>query len=112
MNGLSRSNKDGSVTVAARLWVEQSTLAFDVSMDAHSGDLSVYDIKELATLRDSGGSEYRPASWDSAPGGHHRNGKLTFGPFAPEVASETTYVELVVRDVAGVKERVLRWELG
>jgi hypothetical protein len=62
-------------------------------------------------LRDDAGNEYRPSSWDSAPGGHHRQGTLTF-PIPDSLGQgKARYIEMVIRDVAGVKERVLRWEL-
>ncbi len=62
-------------------------------------------------LRDDTGNEYRPVSWDSAPGGHHRKGTLTF--VLPDSLSQgkAKYVEIVIQDVAGIKERVLKWEL-
>jgi hypothetical protein len=67
--------------------------------------LDQYDLGELAVLRDDAGKEYHPTSWDSAPGGHHRRGILAFSP--PEKAK---YLELVIRGVAEVRERVFRWE--
>ena len=57
----------------------------------------------------------RPTKWESAPGGHHRAGRLVL--LARDEAGQSltgagvSCVELVVRDVAGVKERVLGWEL-
>ncbi len=91
---------------------DDGSLVFDISLDTHSGDLDGYDLKELALLRDDAGNEYRPTSWGSPPGGHHRSGKLTFAPLSPESATSTKYIELVVRNVAGIEERVLRWDLS
>jgi len=40
-------------------------------------------------------------------GGHHRQAVLQFG----KVSAEAKTIELVVRDVAGVKERIFRWSV-
>ena len=111
-NGLVQSNTGGSVTIDAE-WIkaEDGLLMFDVSMNTHSVDLDQYDLGELAVLRDDAGNEYHPVSWDAAPGGHHRKGTLAFA--LPDSLSQekAKYVEIVIRDVAGVEERVLKWEL-
>jgi hypothetical protein len=111
-SGLVQSNTGGSVTIDVE-WVvvENNSLNFKVAMNTHSVDLDQYDLGKLAVLRDDTGDEYRPLSWDSAPGGHHRKGTLTFP--VPDSLSQgkAEYVEIVIRDVAGIKERVLKWEL-
>jgi hypothetical protein len=110
--GLVQSSSGGAVTIDIE-WdkAEYGSLIFNVAMNTHSVDLDQYDLGELAVLRDNGGKEYHPTSWESAPGGHHRRGVLGFP--LPESLSQgkTEYVEMVIRDVAGIKERVLRWEL-
>jgi len=40
-------------------------------------------------------------------GGHHRQAVLRFGKVAPDVKT----IELIIKDVAGVKERTFRWNL-
>ncbi len=111
-NGLVQSNTGGSVTIDVE-WIkeEDGLLIFNVSMNTHSVDLDEYDLGELAVLRDGMGYEYHPISWDSASGGHHRNGTLTF-PIPDSLSQgETEYLEVAIRDVAGIEERVLQWEL-
>lgn len=84
-------------------------LAFDLAMDTHSGSLSQYDLKRLSTLRDDRGKEAPPAGWQAtSDDSHHREGVLRF---ARGLEQGSKYLELVIRDVAGVKERVLRWDL-
>ena len=109
-NGLVQSNSAGAVTLDVK-WMGPSggSLVFNVEMDTHSVELDQYDLGKLAILRDDGGKEYRPISWDSAPGGHHRGGTLAFP--LPESLNQAKYLELLIRDVAGVKERVFKWEL-
>jgi hypothetical protein len=105
-NGFVQSNDEGQVTIDVE-WMEQDggNLVFAVALNTHSVYLDQYDLGELAVLRDDAGKEYHPTSWDSAPGGHHRRGILAFSP--PEKAK---YLELVIRGVAEVRERVFRWE--
>ena len=76
-------------------------------MDTHSVDLDAVDLKKQAVLRDDKGGEYKAVDWNAAMGGHHRSGKLVFAH--PDKTSKT--FELVIRDVAGVAERVLRWQV-
>ncbi len=111
-NGRVQSNTGGSVTIDVE-WIkaEDDSLIFDVSMNTHSVDLDQYDIGQLAILRDNTGKEYHPVSWDSAPGGHHRRGTLSF-PLPDSLnQGSTSYIEIVIQDIAGINERVLKWEL-
>ncbi len=111
-NGLVQSNTGGSVTIDVE-WVESGddSLVFNIAMNTHSVDLDQYDLGELAVLRDNEGNEYHPTSWDSAPGGHHRSGTLTF-PLPDSLRQESAkYLELVIQDIADITERVLKWEL-
>lgn len=85
-------------------------LAFSLALETHSGDLGQYDLKKLATLRDDKGKELSPASWQpTSDDSHHRAGILRF---AKGIEQGGRYLELVVRDVGGVSERALRWDLG
>jgi len=112
INGATQSSSGGAVTIDAE-WKgdRDGSLVFSIAMNTHSVELDQYDLGKLAILRDNEGREYSAASWDSARGGHHRQGTLTF-PY-PESLSQGTaeYLEMIIRDVAGVKEMVLKWEL-
>ncbi len=105
-------SEGGSVTISVQ-WAkaENGQLTFEVSMNTHSVNLEAYDFRQLAALRDDGGKEFAPTSWAAPGGGHHRSGTLTF-PVPPSVEQgQTKYLEMTIRGVAGVPERVLRWEL-
>ncbi len=111
-NGLVQSSDGGAVTIDVE-WQgeENNSLVFYVAMNTHSVGLDEYDLTELAILRDNAGQEYSPVSWDSAPGGHHRRGILSF-PLPDSLSKgKTDYMEIVIRGVAGIEERVLKWEL-
>ena len=80
---------------------------FSVTMDTHSVELNE-DILKSVSLRDDGGNIYLPLAWEgSPPGGHHREGILTFNPVSPAPA----YAELKIEYVGGAEERLFRWEL-
>lgn len=110
-----QSHEGGGVAVEAalmaRLLSGAKDLVFDIVMDSLSVDLDAYDLASLASLRDNRGREFKPASWQAPKGGHHRQGKLFFGSYRALLQKDTQYIELVITGIAGVPERVLRWEL-
>lgn len=93
-------NSEAGVTVTA---VYLGSNAFDVKLDTHSGSLD-YDMEELSYIRDNKGNNVEPELWDGGIGGHHFEGTLKFPKF-----DDSAGFELVIQDVAGVKERVLKW---
>jgi hypothetical protein len=113
VNATLQSNSEGGAVTVEMRWrgVQDRLLVFDVALDTHSVDLDQYDMGELTVLKDDASREYRAVLWDAPPGGHHRSGKLAFP--VPDSLSQgnARYLEVIVRDVAGVPERVLRWQL-
>ncbi len=111
-----QSNGEGNVTIDVE-WIEienlaeKGSLTFYVTMNTHSVNLDNYDLRELATLRDDSDNEYQPVSWESASGGHHRKGTLVFSLPDSLRQGSAEYVEVVIRSVAGIDERILKWEL-
>lgn len=103
------SNSDGNVTVEAQLLDFQpgQPLVFEIALNTHSVDLSD-DMVKISLLRDDRGKEYAPLAWEgTAPGGHHRQGKLKFAA----LTTAPKYIELVIKNLAKVSERVFRWDL-
>jgi hypothetical protein len=80
---------------------------FQVVLDTHSVALDSYDLKALSLVRDDTGKTYLPNAAENQGGGHHRQVILTFPKLSPEAKS----LEMVIKDVAGVKERTFRWNL-
>ena len=109
-----QSNEGGQVTISVTWRGPESGPVFVVVMDTHSVDLDSYDLQGLAVLRTGDGKELRPSGWDAPKGGHHRKGTLTFPATAvdgsPLIGSATHALKLVIRDIAGVPERVFQWE--
>jgi hypothetical protein len=80
---------------------------FQVVLDTHSVNLDVYDLKSIAVLRDDSGKSYAPTSAENKGSGHHREATITF----PKLSPEAKRVEVIIKDVAGVKERTFVWNL-
>jgi hypothetical protein len=80
---------------------------FQVVLDTHSVALDGYDLKALSLLRDDTGKTYLPNAVENKGRGHHREVILTF----PKVSPEVKRLEIVIKDVSGVKERTFRWNL-
>ena len=80
---------------------------FNVIFTTHSGSLD-FDPMQAASIADDSGSVSRPIAWQGpGPGGHHREGALLFN--APN--SAPAYVELKIKDVGGVPERLFKWDI-
>ncbi len=95
-----RVNSEAGVTITAVYLGDNS---FDVKLDTHSGSLD-YDMAKISYVQDSKGNIIKPESWDGGIGGHHFGGTLKFPKF-----DDSAGFELVIQDIAGVKERILKW---
>lgn len=97
------------ITTVLILLILLSALSGCISSDKSQADLleprenSEAGIKITVTyLPDTGGKTYKPLSYEGSKG-HHASGILRF----PKI--EGKKFELVIQDVAGVKERVFKW---
>lgn len=105
----SQENEGGNVTVKIKPKVLKigEKPVFEIEFETHSVDLS-FDITKISSLVDDKGNFYSNPDWNgSGPGGHHREGILTFNT----ALSETKFVELIIKDVAEVAERKFKWNL-
>lgn len=102
------SDAAGLVVTVSPLPISNGTsVQFAIKMDTHSGDLS-FDLTKMASLTDSNGVNYSPTGWSgSPPGGHHREGTLSFPPLDGRPGS----IRLVLRDLYGV-DRTFEWSLA
>lgn len=110
--GAAASNATQTVSgggVAAKVTYLKSNddLRFEVVLDTHSVALDGYDLKAIIFLRDESGKTYLPNAVESKGSGHHRQASVIF----PKIARGAKRVELVIKDVGGVKERIFRWDL-
>lgn len=106
-----RDSGAGGVTVEAT-WLgvqDDGRLAFRVALDTHSVDLAKFDLVTNAALRDDSARELAPSDWrDERRDSHHRSGVVRF-PAPP--GGTSARLTLVVRNLAGVAERTLTFEL-
>ena len=99
----------GGVTVAVtpRDLSSSSIWDFQVVLDTHSQDLSD-DLVKSAVLLDDKGVRHEPVSWKGAgPGGHHREGVLSFKPLGGDVGN----IELRIQRPGEPSPRSFRWQL-
>lgn len=104
-----QDNEGGNVTVTAEPEVLKigQTPKFKLEFNTHSEELS-FDVAKQSYVLDDMGNKLDGATWNgSPPGGHHRNGTLTFSGSL----SQTKYIEFIITDIAGVEERKFKWEL-
>ena len=107
--GLGSPQKQTAGDVGVTVWYLVQTdheSKFSIDLDSHSIDLNLYDLKALSVLRDDTGLTMVPTGAENSGSGHHREVILTFS--RPSLARK--WLELVIKDVAGVKERVFRWD--
>lgn len=100
---------EGGVTVTARpTVVGGENVLFEFTVDTHSGDLTDFAVLEKVSLI-SGDKEVLPKEWqETSSSDHHRSGRLVFE--VREIRGMGD-LELVVRDLAGVPERRIKWSL-
>jgi hypothetical protein len=110
---LTQLNEGGEVTVKATWLADQEIPTFSVALDTHSVALDGYDLAQLAVLRIDGVTT-SPVRWEAPAGGHHREGTLLFPAVAtdgaPLITAQTRQIELVLRGIGDVPERILTWQ--
>lgn len=111
---LRRTDERGSVEVVVLylnpLQQEQTQdLSFEVTLDTHSANLAQYDMKKSSFLRVDGGPEIKASEWiKPGGGGHHLAGTLIFK--SPDTSADKI-LELVIKTVGEVEERIFQWKL-
>lgn len=111
---LRRVDEKGSVEVVVVYLnplggIEDNQQSFELTLDTHSDDLSKYKLADLSTLKVENGVEIEASELkNQGGGGHHISGTIIF-----EVSElgDAKYLELIVKNVGGVEERIFRWDL-
>ena len=109
-NGLTQEAEAASVTVKVTYKnpFDKASPVFKIVLDTHSVSLDEYKFEDVSILRFNGNT-YRASLVSSEGSGHHREAEVEF---KGADASMSEYVELVIKGVAGVEERVFRFEPG
>jgi hypothetical protein len=107
--GVTRTNSGGGVTVNVTYPHSQGVdeTRFEVVLDTHSVNLDGYDLKTQTLLRDGSGKTYEPIRVENKGSGHHRVIAIVF----PKVSPPAKRLELIIKDIAGIKERSFLWDL-
>ena len=110
------AGRDGSTQTASGVGVTAKVtylrpgngddLRFQIALDSHSVSLDGYDLSTLSVLRNDTGEIYLPIGTENRGSGYHRNVTLIF----PMVAKEVKQLELVIKDIIGVKEITFHWD--
>lgn len=97
-----------TVKVTAKsIGLPDSQWEFAVVLDTHSAELSD-DLSQSATLTTDDGRTFKPTGWLGAPpGGHHREGVLSFNVPAPRPGA----IELRIDRPGESAPRSFRWQL-
>lgn len=88
----------------------QDYTVFLVYLNTHQDRLPKAAMERLAVLKDKDGGIYEPADWKvSYVSGdyHHMEGVLRF----KKVKNDKGFMDLVLRDLPGQKERLFRWDM-
>ncbi len=119
---LRKRNRGGAVTVEVVYMNpiekdQKGKLVFKIEMNTHSVDLNAYEIEKNSFLKNDKGEETKAIAWEQPSGdGHHRSGLLVFSDTDDSetsvVTRETRFIILTIKDLAGVEERVFRWDLN
>jgi hypothetical protein len=108
-DGLTKRDAQGPVTVTVTLIpgaVSSAPIRAKVVLDTHSVALDGVAFEQAVAIRTPDGAETQPTAVEQASGsGHHREAVLVF-----QAAQTTGRVQIVVKNVGGVNERLFTWE--
>ncbi|MBI4136268.1 MAG: hypothetical protein HY481_01840 [Candidatus Vogelbacteria bacterium] len=101
-----KTASEGGITIAVTpQMLGEGEFSFRLTLDTHAGELDT-DLTQVSTLIDDQSRIYKPSGWEGdPPGGHHREGILTFGQIAPIPQT----LRLTIRQIGGVPERQFLW---
>ncbi len=97
-----QEREEAGVTAKVSLESMNGAITFKIVLETHTVDLEKYKFDEIVVLR-AAGKEYKAWVKSLEGSGHHRSAVIEFdNPKAKEV-------EIVIKDVAGVKERLFKF---
>ncbi len=110
---LKRTDDNGPVTIIATYLnpVEKTnnvSINFEVKLDTHSVDLDQYHLQDLSFIRFDNGTDQKSSGLSTKGSGHHIVYIVSFPGPVPE---GTKNITLLIRNVGGVTERLLEWQL-
>lgn len=109
-NGFTQELRSGGVTakVTYKNPGENKPPVFKVALDSHDINFDIYDFDKIILLRDDAGRQYSPDIMSTSGSGQHRGATIEFK--SADIPS-AKFIELVLKGVAGVEERVFRFDV-
>lgn len=101
---MTKEKAEGGVTATVSFEGKNGVLSFKIVLDSHTVNFDEYKFDEIIILR-ADGKEYKARIKSQEGSGHHRSAVVEFDN------PKTKEVELVVKAVAGVKERIFKFQL-
>ena len=106
-----QSSESDGVTIEVKpvdVSAKATTWSFQVSLSTHSQDLSDDLVRTAYIVNRADKKQITPVAWKGdAPGGHHRNGVLSFKALTPLPKA----IELRVQRASEKAPRIFRWDL-
>ncbi len=102
--GQQKSQEKSEAGVTAKVVLESSdgTMKFKIALETHTVALNGYKFDEIVALR-ADGKDYKGTVLSQEGSGHHRGALIEFEN------PKTKKFEIIIKDVAGVKERVFEF---
>jgi Spy/CpxP family protein refolding chaperone len=101
---MTKEKSEGGVTATVSLEGKNGVLSFKIVLNSHTVNFDEYKFDEIIILR-TDGKEYKGRIKSQEGSGHHRSAVVEFDN------PRTKEVEVVIKDVAGVKERIFKFQL-
>ena len=106
-----QSSESDGVTIEVKpvdVSAKAATWSFQVTLSTHSQDLSDDLVRSAYIVNRADKKQITPTTWKGdAPGGHHRNGVLSFKALTPPPKA----IELRLQRASEKAPRIFRWDL-
>lgn len=107
---LAQTRNEGEVAVTVEpldIFPQAQVWSFKITLNTHTVELNE-DLLQSAFLESNGKNLQLPLGWEGdPPGGHHRQGVLSFQPLKTLKEGELT---LILKDIGGLPERKFTWK--
>ena len=117
---LPQTSNEAGISFEVKLLDLKELVKFEITIDTHADSLD-FDLIKISLLEDDEGNKYLPLEWQGAgPGGHHREGILSFPKLKNKPKSitealagveknENSSIKLIIKDIPGERPRIFEW---
>ena len=109
---LKQVNEESSVKIVAKylpqIKDQVNGVSFSLLIETHTDEFDFYDVPTLSFLRIDGGPPQSAVKWTPSGKDHHLDGTITFA----QILQEGTHnLQLIIKNIDGVEERILEWHI-